>query len=262
MTTTTAAASSTVQTATALPTRRVLRSEWIKIRSARSILGSLAAVFAATAGITVLTAAAIGTSEPDALGDDRLLGAFFGINFGQIAAIAFGATAFAGEFRNGALRVSLTAVPNRTALYLSKAAVVAGLAFVVGQITGLVTFLAGQAFMGEYALSLGDPGALRAVFGSGTYLMLIALFAAGLTALVRSGALVMSLLIPFLLIVPFVVGQVAGGAMDFMPDRAGQMVMRMDAQGSLGPWTGLGVAALWAVLALAAGWFAVRRRDA
>ncbi|MGW7452094.1 ABC transporter permease [Streptomyces sp. NPDC054787] len=249
-------------TTAALPTVPVLRSEWIKIRSARSVLGSLIAVFVATAGITVLTAAAIGAGEEGALGEDRLLGAFFGINFGQIAAIAFGATALAGEFRAGALRVSLTAVPNRTRLYLSKVAVVGALAFLVGQVTGLITFLAGQAFMGPDALRLGDPGAVRAVFGSGVYLMLIALLSAGLTALVRSGTLVMSLLIPFLLIVPFVVGQVAGGAGQFMPDRAGQMVMRMHAQGSLGPWSGLGVAALWAMAALAAGWFAVRRRDA
>ncbi|MFD8983564.1 ABC transporter permease [Streptomyces sp. NPDC059564] len=247
---------------TALPTVSVLHSEWIKIRSTRSVLASLIAVFVATAGLTVLTAAAIGTSQPGALGEDRLLGAFFGINFGQIAAVAFGATAFAGEFRNGALRVSLTAVPNRTRLYLSKVAAVAGPAFVVGQITGLVTFTAGQAFMGEYALALGDPGTLRAVFGSGVYLTLIALLSAGLTALVRSGTLVMSLLIPFLLIVPFVVGQVAEGAGQFMPDRAGQAVMRMEAEGALGPWTGLGVTALWAIAALTAGWLALRRRDA
>ncbi|UQX00098.1 ABC transporter permease [Streptomyces sp. RerS4] len=249
-------------TAAALPTLPVLRSEWIKIRSARSVVISLAAVFVATAGITALTAAAVGTSEPDAMGADRLLGAFFGVNFGQVAAVAFGATAFAGEFREGALRVSLTAVPNRTRLYLSKVLTVAGLAFVVGQITGLVTFLGGQALMGEYALTLEDPGTLRAVFGSGIYLTLIALLAAGLTALVRSGTLVMGLLIPLLLIVPFVVGQVAGGAGEFMPDRAGQVVMRMEAEGSLGPWSGLGVTALWALAALAAGWFALRRRAA
>ncbi|MGW7460844.1 ABC transporter permease [Streptomyces sp. NPDC054797] len=249
-------------TTTALPTVPVLRSEWIKIRSARSVLGSLIAVFVATAGITVLTAAAIGAGEEGALGEDRLLGAFYGINFGQIAAIAFGATALAGEFRAGALRVALTAVPNRTRLYLSKVAVVGALAFLVGQVTGLITFLAGQAFMGPDALGLGDPGAVRAVFGSGVYLMLIALLSAGLTALVRSGTLVMSLLIPFLLIVPLIVGQVVGGAGQLMPDRAGQMVMRMHAEGSLGPWSGLGVAALWAMAALVAGWFAVRRRDA
>lgn len=131
-------------------------------------------------------------------------------------------------------------MPNRTRLYLSKAAAVAGPAFVVGQITGLVTFTAGQAFMGEYALSLGDPGTLRAVFGSGVYLTLIALLSVSLTTLVRSGTLVMSLLIPFLLIVPFVVGQVAEGAGQFMPDRAGQAVMRTAAEGPSAPGAGSG----------------------
>ncbi|MFJ5807492.1 ABC transporter permease subunit [Streptomyces sp. NPDC093093] len=249
-------------TAAALPNIPVLHSEWIKIRSSRAAMGSLTAVFLATAGITVLTAAAIGTAEEGALGDDRLLGAFYGVNFGQIAAVAFGTTAFAGEFRDGALRVSLTAVPNRTRLYLAKVAMITGLAFLIGQITGVVTFLAGQAFMGKYALGLDDPGALRAVFGSGVYLTLMALLAAGLTALVRSGTLVMSLLIPFLLILPFVVGQVAAGAGQFMPDRAGQMVMRAATDGPLGPWTGLGVAALWSLPALAGGWLAVSRRAA
>ncbi|MEV6572750.1 ABC transporter permease [Streptomyces sp. NPDC051577] len=249
-------------TAAALPNLPVLYSEWIKIRSSRAAIGSLTAVFLATAGITALTAAAIGTADEGAMGDDRLLGAFYGVNFGQIAAIAFGATAFAGEFRNGALRVSLTAVPNRTRLFLSKVAVIAGLAFLVGQITGVVTFVAGQAFMGSYALGLGEPGVPRAVFGSGVYLMLIALLAAGLTALTRSATLVMSLLIPFLLILPFVVGQVAGGAGQFMPDRAGQMVLRAVSDGSLGPWTGLGVCGLWSLTALAGGWIALSRRAA
>ncbi|MFG2620869.1 ABC transporter permease subunit [Streptomyces sp. NPDC048507] len=246
----------------ALPTVAVLHSEWIKIRSARAVLGSLLAVFATTVGVTALTAGVVGTSQPGALGEDRLLGAFFGITFGQLAAVAFGATAFAGEFRGGALRVSLTAVPHRTRLYLSKVVAVAGPAFVVGQLTGLVTFSAGQAFMGEHALSLGDPGVIRAMFGSGVYLMLIALLSAGLTALARSGTLALGLLIPFLLIVPFVVGQVAGGAGQFMPDRAGQAVLRIRAEGALGPWTGLGVTGLWALVALSAGWLAVRRRDA
>ncbi|MGW7098200.1 hypothetical protein [Streptomyces sp. NPDC054838] len=80
--------------------------------------------------------------------DDRLAGAFYGVNFGQIAAVAFGATSFAGEFRDGVLRISLTAVPDRSRLYLCKAAEVAVLAFVVGEVTGVVAFVTGRAFMG------------------------------------------------------------------------------------------------------------------
>ncbi|MBW5484071.1 ABC transporter permease [Streptomyces bambusae] len=247
---------------TALPTIPVLHAEWIKIRSLRGTLTALTSVLVATAGIQTLTAAAIGTAEAGSMGSDPLLAAYYGINFGQIAAIAFGASAFSAEFHNGALRTTLTAVPDRTRFYLSKISMVALLVFLVGEVTGFVTFVAGQQFMGQYAIDLGAPGTVRAIVGSGVYLTLMALFAAGLTAVLRSGAAVLSLLIPFVLMVSFIVGEAAGGFAQFMPDRAGQMVMRIEAHGDLGPWTGLGVLALWAGAAVTAGWIAIRRRNA
>lgn len=245
----------------ALPTVPVLHSEWIKIRSLRGTFGALAAIFVATAGIQALTAAAIGQADVGSMGDDPLLACFYGVNFGQIAAFAFGATALSSEFHNGALRTSLTAVPHRTRFYLSKMAVVGGLAFLVGQATGFATFVGGQAFMGPYALELGSAGTWRAVFGSGVYLTLMALFAAGLTAVLRSATAVLSLLIPFVLMVSFVVGTATGGVAQYLPDRAGQLVMSAAATGDLGPWGGLGVLAVWAAAALVGGWAAVRRRD-
>ncbi|MFK0253605.1 ABC transporter permease [Streptomyces sp. NPDC090445] len=245
-----------------LPTVPVLHSEWLKIRSLRGTVGSLAAVLAATAGIQALVSATVGQAEADNLGGDPLFWAFYGINFGQVAAIAFGATAVSAEFHQGGLRTSLTAVPNRTRLYLSKIAVVAGLMFVVGQLTGLATFLGGQALMGSYALDLGAPGTYRAVVGSGLYLMLMALFAAGLTAVLRSAAVVLSLLIPFVLIASFVIGAAASSVGRYLPDQAGQVVLHQQATGSLGPWSGLAVTALWAAAALGLGWLSLRRRDA
>ncbi|MGW1770130.1 ABC transporter permease [Streptomyces sp. NPDC002104] len=247
---------------TALPTVPVLHSEWIKIRSLRGTFGALLAVFVATVGIQVLTASLIGDEEAGSMGDDPLLAAFYSLNFGQVAAFAFGATALSSEFHNGALRVSLTAVPNRARLYLSKMAVIGGLAFAVGQLTALATFLGGQVFMGPYALELGSPGTYRAVFGCGAYLAVMALLAAGLTAVLRSASAVLSLLIPFTLIVSFVLAARAGGMAPYLPDRAGQMMMRLDTSVGLAPWAGLGVAALWALAAVGGGWLAVRRRDA
>lgn len=246
----------------ALPTVPTLYSEWIKIRSLRGTLGGLIAVLAATAGIQALTAAAIGQAEEGGMGSDPLFAAYYGISFGQIAAMVFGAGAVSSEFHNGALRTSLAAVPNRTRFYLSKITTVGVLALLTGQVTGLVTFVAGQALMGEYALELGAPGTYRAVVGSGLYLTLMALFAAGLTAVLRSGTVVLSLLIPFVLLVSFVIGEASGGAAQFLPDRAGQLVVHSRMEGDLGPWTGLGVMALWAAAAVLGGWLAVRRRDA
>ncbi|MGI5400483.1 ABC transporter permease [Streptomyces sp. CA-135486] len=242
----------------------VLNSEWIKIKSLRAGAGSLIAVFVATVGITVLVDATIGQGQAklDGAAFDPVHFAFYALMFGQIAAISFGATAVSSEYLHGAVRISLAAVPNRRLFYAAKMAVVGALALAVGLVTTMVTFLSGQAFMGEYAIGLGDPGALRATVGSGVYLALMALFAAGLAAVLRSGVAVLSVLIPFILIVSFVVGDVAGGVADYLPDRAGQLVLRQHPEGALGPWAGLAVTAVWAAAALLAGWWAVRRRDA
>lgn len=245
-----------------MSTTAVLRSEWIKIRSVRSVSGSLLAVFLVTMGVTVLMSATVGQAEADRADAELLFGAFYALNFGQIAAISFGATAISSEYLNGALRMSLAAVPRRTLFYTVKMSLVGGAVLAVGLVTSFSAFLTGQLFMGEYAIGLREPGALRAAFGGGIYLALMALFAAGLTVLLRSAVAVLSLLIPFVLIVSFVFGGIAGSSADYLPDRAGQLVLHQHPTGSLGPWTGLAVTAAWASAALLAGWWALRRRDA
>ena len=79
---------------------------------------------------------------------------------------------------------------------------------------------------------------MRACVGGGIYLALMALLAAGLTVLLRSAVAVLSLLIPFILIVSFVDRRRRRGVADFLPDRAGQQILHQDPAGALGPWTG------------------------
>lgn len=239
----------------------VLHSEWIKTRTLRGTAVSLLSLFGLTVGVTVLTMATVGQAEADG-SEDLLFGAFYAMNFGQLAAISFGTLVFSSEYVNGALRISLSAVPSRGRFYAAKALVVGLLGCTVGVVTTFTAFLTGQAFMGKYALSLGDPGAVRACVGAGLYLGLVALLAAGVAAVLRSGMATMSILIPFILIVGFVVGDIATGVAAYLPDRAGQQVLYQHPTGTLGPWTGLAVTAAWAAAALLAGWWCVRRRDA
>ena len=55
----------------------------------------------------------------------------------------------------------------------------------------------------------------------------------------------------------------------YLPDQAGMVIMHIVGDGDdprfarpYGPWTGLGIMALWTVAALLGGYLAVRRRDA
>ncbi|WP_326650021.1 ABC transporter permease [Streptomyces sp. NBC_01750] len=242
----------------------VLHSEWLKIRSARSLGATLGSVFLATVAFSLLMCATLGTEETGKPDFDPLRSSFFGLNFGQVAAICFGALAVAGEYRSGAVRISLAAVPRRGVFYAAKLAVIGGLALLVGLATSLTCFLAGQEFLGDQGVGLGHPGALRVVVGCGIYLALITLFSAGLAAVLRSGPAVMGILIPFLLMLSFVIGDISqdGGIVEFLPDRAGQQVLLQESTGMLGPWSGLGVLGLWVAAALWAGWQSLHRRDA
>jgi hypothetical protein len=71
-----------------------------------------------------------------------------------------------------------------------------------------------------------------------------------------------AVLIPFLLLVPFIFTDLASGVGKYLPNRAGQLLAQQDPQGPIGPWAGLGVTALWVGAAVLAGWFAISRRDA
>jgi ABC-2 type transport system permease protein len=234
----------------------VLRSELLKIRTLRSLVGALCAVLLTTALFSALAGADSG--GPDA---DPLFSAFFGVSFGQIAAIAFGTTAVAAEFRGGALSATFAAVPRRGRWFAAKAVAVGVPVMVVGLLTGGVSLAVGKAALGERAADLTWGQEVRGVVGCALYLTLMALLAAGLAALLRSGVATLSLLVPFLLIVSFVIGDMSDSFADVLPDRAGQVVLHRTWDGAFGPWTGLAITALWAAAALAAGVWSVRRRD-
>ncbi|MFD8912144.1 ABC transporter permease [Streptomyces sp. NPDC059575] len=236
-----------------MPFVPVLHAEWLKIRTLRSLVGGLAAILLVTVAFSAVAAA-----DPDH--SDALFSVFFGVSLGQIAAVSFGAMAVAGEYRGGALRLTLAAVPDRTRWFAAKATAVALPVLAVGLLTGLLTLVLGRINLGADAPTWGEG--LRGAVGCALYLTLMALLAAGLAAVLRSGVTTLSLLIPFLLIVSFVIGDLSAGAADYLPDRAGQVALHSTWDGALGPWTGLAVTALWTAAALLAGAWCVRRRDA
>ncbi|WP_329245230.1 ABC transporter permease [Streptomyces sp. NBC_01478] len=235
----------------------VFHSEWIKIRTLRSQVAALAMMLVVTVAFSALASSDTGGDD-----FDPLFAVFFGVAFGQIAAIAFGTTAVSSEFQGGALRLSLAAVPHRGRWFAAKATAIAVPVFSAGLVTGAVTLAVGRAVLGAEADGLGAAEQVRGVVGCAVYLTLMALLAAGLTAVLRSGVATLSIVIPFLLIVSFVVGDASSDIADLLPDRAGQVALHATWDGAMGPWTGLGVTALWAAAALAAGAWSVRRRDA
>lgn len=241
----------------------VLHSEWIKARSLPSLGGVLTLLFVITVGFSLVGSVTLGREEAGEPDFDPLLIVFFGVNFGQVVAITFGALAAAAQFKNNGLRIWLVAVPRRGVFYLAGLTVVAGLTFVVGLATAFACFIGGRMLLGEHRVASMDTAAGRAILGCAVYLTLMALFAAGMATLLRNAAATLGILVPLVLLLSFVLGDVAGssGVADYLPDRAGRQVLVLDPVGAPGPWAGLAVTAVWAGAAMLAGWCALRRRD-
>ncbi|MFE5190169.1 ABC transporter permease [Streptomyces sp. NPDC056628] len=256
-----------------MATTQVLRSEWTKIRSVASTVWTLSLALVVTVALGVLISALskneFGTmGERDRLDFDPTFISFAGMGLGQLAMIVFGVLVVSNEYSTGMIRVSLAAVPRRGTFLFSKIAVATGLALAVGLATSFLTFFLGQAMLGDHRASIGDPGVLRAVFGGGLYMMLIAMFSMGIAAMLRSPMLSLGILMPFFFLVSNILGNVSATEKvgRYLPDQAGSAILQVvtpvhDAR-PYGPWGGLGIMALWVIAALVGGYLTLRKRDA
>ncbi|GLZ37028.1 ABC transporter permease [Actinokineospora sp. NBRC 105648] len=249
----------------------VLVSELTKIRTVRSTTWTLLLTFLLSVAISLALAVfmrgafdRISPAERDSF--DPAEFALGTVAYGQVVLVAFAVLVVSSEYGSGTIRASLAAVPLRGRFYGTKILAGGLLAFVVAELTAFAMFFVSQVALGEHGGSLGDPGVLRAVFGTGVYLTLIALFSTGVATVLRSSALALGVLIPFFFIVSNLLGHVPGikRVGQFLPDQAGHQIMLVTTQTDsvLGPWTGLLVQAAWAAAALAGGYLALRSRDA
>jgi ABC-2 type transport system permease protein len=253
----------------------VLTSEWTKIRTVSSTTWTLISAFFVTvamgAGLSALLNAQfddLSTAE-QATFDPTFIG-FSGMILGQLAMVVFGVLVVGTEYSSGMIRSSLAAVPQRGTFLFSKIAVAGVLALVVGLATSFVTFFTSQTLLGDHRTDIGADNVLRAVFGGGLYMGLIAIFSMGVAAMLRSSMLSLGVLMPFFFLVSQILSAVPGArsVARYFPDQAGAKIMQVvpDAMNSdpapYGPWGGLGIMVLWVVAALAGGYLVLKKRDA
>jgi ABC-2 type transport system permease protein len=252
---------------------QVLRSEWTKIRSVASTVWTLSLAAVVTVVLGVLISLLSKNEFDDMSADDQLSFdptyiSFAGTSLGQLAMIVFGVLVVGNEYSTGMIRTSLSAVPQRGTFLFSKMAVATVLAFLVAVVTSFVAFFLGQAMLGSHRASISDPGVLRAIIGSALYMTLIAVFSMGVATMLRSPMLSLGVLMPFFFLISNILGNVSATKKigQFLPDQAGSKIMQVvtpvDDDVPYGPWGGLGIMALWVVLAVAGGYALLKRRDA
>ena len=257
--------------------RDVATSEWTKIRSLRSTVWAFVAMITLSIGLSVL-AVSIFTGNWNSLStDDRRsmiedpIGLILqpGAVWGQIALCVLGVLLFATEYSSGLIRATMLSVPRRTPALTAKLAVFAALTFALAEVVAFTSFFVGQAIISRHvAISLSDPGVLRAIVGYGLYLALVGMFALALGAIVRhvAGAivLVLALTIVFPTVLNGLAGKVGQHLSTYMPGTQAGLQIMSSGRGDdsvVSPWQGFGVACGWTALAVLIAGILLNRRD-
>jgi ABC-2 type transport system permease protein len=253
-------------------------TEWIKFRTVRSTLYTLASAVALSVGIGALISWAQRQHWPEEgfaehhLFDPTAI-SLSGFFFAEIAIGVIGVLIITSEYTSGSIRSTLTATPHRVTVLAAKALVLFAATVVVGEICSFASFFVGQAILSGVTptATLTTPGALRAVLLAGLSLALLALLALGIGTMLRHTAgsitVYVSLLLVLLLVVLALPMSWNRHVFKFLPEilaesmRSGQATSEQ--YGTLfSPFTSALVLAGYALAALAAGAALLVRRDA
>lgn len=280
----------TAERRTSLSFPRIVRSEWIKLRTLRSTVWSFGLIVLLTIGFGMLFAATFDTGggpTPDVAGQNSVavMAATLGVGFTQLVAAVLGVLIISGEYTTGMIRSTFAAVPARLPALFAKALVLTVTTFVVGLLSIVVTVLVTSPLLASKGIEadLLDVDVMRALLGGAGYLALIALLAFAFGAILRSSAGGIASALGLILVVPSVLGLLAMATQTewmhnlsvFLPSEAGIRMYSLADAGVLGgamPGTqdmltldatqGFLVMLGWVVVLLAGASVLVKRRDA
>jgi hypothetical protein len=253
--------------------RTVAQMEWLKLRSVRSTWWTVLVFAAGMIGLAVLvmihqhwaTMSAANRASFDPTNDS-----YAGLAIGQLALGVLGVLAVTSEFSSGMIRATFAAAPRRPLVLAAKAAIVAAVTLVAGEIMAFVAFGIGEAVLKNPAphAALGQPGVLRAVLMAGAYPALIALIGLGLGALIRHTAGAISAVAGVLFVLPLILlplgTSIQNSVGQFLPMLIAEnsMTAVKPVAHSLSAGVGFALLCGYAAAALAAGGWALARRDA
>ena len=259
--------------------RDALHAEWTKLRTVSGPAWLLAATVTATVAASAAATAAVRCPTGTACLLDTPKLSLTGIEFSQAIVAILAVLMISAEYSTGMIRITLTAMPRRSAVLAAKAVLVAGLVLAAGTIAVGGSLLAGRVILPGHGFtpgrgfpleSLADGPTLRAAAGSVLYLALIALLSLGIATVVRDSAVAIGVVLGLLYLSPIILSVVAGNPVwahrleRYAPMNAGLTIQ--DTIGLRGlpisPWGGLGVLAAWAAVAMLAGGLVLRWRDA
>jgi ABC-2 type transport system permease protein len=283
--------------------RGVIASEFTKLRSVRSTYWTIGALLIISVGLAAAIGAGVAGNMHNNPGNKAgfdatqiSLAIFFYI--GQLIIAVLGAMAITSEYSTGMIRTSLTAMPRRGTLYLSKLLVFTGVALVISVVTSFLSFFVGQAVLSGTGVSASlfhsvtipanaiqngpnapttfqgtdviSPGTvLTAVIGIALFVTAAAVIAFGLGAIIRHTAGAIASAIGLMFVLPIIIQLLPNDwrwdIMRFFPDAAGRVISVTVGSGNQHLWSAWPqflVTVAWAVVLVGVGGYLFRKRDA
>ncbi|OUE08606.1 ABC-2 family transporter protein [Clavibacter michiganensis] len=258
---------------------RLMRSEWIKLRTLRSTVWCFALVFLLLAGFSALFTPFVVDQLQDQLGVPGLPAAdllvsvgLSGVTLSMLVAGVLGVLVISGEYSTGMIRSSFSAAPRRLGVIAAKAIVYTVVTFVVTAIAVAVALLIARAYFSAAGAEVDvlEGGFLLSALGGVLFVVLIGLMGFGFGLLLRNGAAGIGALVGLVLVVP-IVGQLLGAVLDWVRDlepyfplSAGNRLYSggNGAPGEMEFWQALLVMLAWVAVILVPAVVLARKRDA
>lgn len=259
--------------------RRLLASEWVKLRSLRSTWWALAVAVVAGAAFGPMQTASVAQVIPDGVVRPDGMGAAYALAGAPLALLAFctfGVLGIAGEYGTGQIRSTLVAAPARLPALLAKLVVTVAAVLVASTVMVAVAVAATLPVLGSagMTLDLTRPDDARIVLGMPLFLAAASALGFAFGALTRSTAAGITIVLALVLVVENGLGAIPWEPLRdlvvYLPANAGGRLVTSDALGSvlsnvpstLPPWTGFGVMLAWVAGLLTVACVLLRRRDA
>jgi ABC-2 type transport system permease protein len=247
--------------------RGVIASEFTKLRSVRSTYWTIGALLIFSVGLAAAigagAAADLHNNPGDKAGSDATqtsLAIFFYL--GQLIIAVLGAMVITSEYSTGMIRTSLTAMPRRGTVFVSKLLAFTGVALVISLVTSFLAFFVGQAVLSGTGVGAslfhsvtipananvtgGGPGGgqqtvtftgtdvispgtvLTAIIGTALFVTVAAVIAFGLGAIIRHTAGAIASAIGLLFVLPIILQLLPNtwrnDLVRFFPDAAGRVL--------------------------------------
>jgi ABC-2 type transport system permease protein len=264
---------------TAISLLGTIRSEWIKFRSVRSSVMSIAAASTTLIASGAITAAVQATASPDTVIAGATLESYVGdptalvLNGSEFASLALGALGVliaSNEYATGQIRSTFAAVPSRLPVLLGKVATVIGAVLPVQLVVSFVAFLIGTGIlsaMGGQSATLATPGALGAVIGTAAFLTGVALIGLAIGVILRATAPAITATVALIFLLPnagalLLPASIRDEVLSFLPSHAATaFTTTIQNPLMLTPTTGAIVFATWVAVPLLIAAVLIRRRD-